>query len=211
MKGRILMGISLLVAILTTDVQNQRKKTAHRINKTRVKFSFKPDTKKFDSPLNLAADKFPELNGTVIKIRQKRIGTLMAARPSVWFLFQKKKNRQYVIYITDHPGMNPKSIYSYMTLQAQTGVFGHELSHILSYTKKNNLELIWFGIKYMFAKKRIEAETDKIALARGFGIELIEYTKYIHRSPHINQRYLRKKIKFYLSPNELEEFMPEIL
>lgn len=175
------------------------------ITSERIIFNFSSKTLKFNEALIEAAKEFPELEGTYIEIRRKRIGTMMAARPKPGFIFRKPDKRRYIIYITDKPGMNAEKIYSGMSYNAQLGVLGHELSHILDYKSKNNWQMLGFGIKYVFRKKAIEAETDCIAVERGFGEELIEYTRYIHHSPHVNRKYLLKKKKFYLSASELEK------
>jgi len=171
----------------------------------RIIFKFKKDTGKFAQPLLAAAEKFPELHGVHITIRRKKIGTLMAALPTPNFLFRRKENRRYVIFITDHPQMNAGPIYNSMSNKAMIGVLGHELSHILSYSTKNNLELIWFGIEYVFNRKNIEADTDIIAISKGFGNELIKYNDYIHNSPHTNSKYLKIKNKYYLTTTEIEQ------
>lgn len=176
-----------------------------------VTFNFSPKTYKFNDVLQEAAQAFPELNGTSVEVRRKHIGTMMAARPKPGFIFKKPEKRKYVIFITDKPEMNAEKIYSGMSYEAQLGVLGHELSHILDYNKKNNWQMLGFGIKYVFRKKAIEAETDMTAVERGFGEELIEYTRYIHQSPHVNRKYLMKKKKFYLSASELEKNLLKLM
>lgn len=209
MKGWMLMGLGLILTFFSFTFEP--KEADKKSKKNKIRFVFKPNSLKFENPLISAGEKFPELNGITVEVRRKGIGTLMAARPKPDFIFRKKENRKYVIYITDSPEMNADSVYTNMTLNAQTGVLGHELSHILTYSEKNNFKLILFGIKYAFNRRNIESETDQIAMNRGFGTQLIEYTRYVHRSPHINKRYLQKKNRFYLTAKELEQFVPNLL
>ncbi len=174
-------------------------------------FKFTPRTIKFKEALGQAAQKFPELDGLSIEVRRKHIGTMMAARPKPGFIFRKPECRKYVIFITDKPDMNAEKIYSQMSYSAQLGVLGHELSHILDYRNKTNLQMLMFATTYIFNKKSIEAKTDLTAVKRGFGDELIEYTRYIHHSPHVNRKYLLKKKKYYLSASELEKNLHALL
>ena len=172
-------------------------------NELNIKYTKK--AKPFKEPMEYAASHFPELKGVTVEVRRKHIGTMMAARPRMDFIFKKKQKRHYVIYITDCPGMNAGVIFDEMSECAKTGVLGHELSHILTYEQKNNMQLLWFGVAYLFNKKKIEEDTDKIAIEHGFADELLEYTKYIHNSPHTNRKYLRKKQRNYLSVNEMKQ------
>lgn len=171
---------------------------------------FTSKTQHFALPMEYASAHFPELEGVHIEVRRKRIGTLMAARPKIDFLFRKKEERRYVVFITDDPDMNAGLIFDGMSECAQAGVLGHELSHILTYNEKNNWQMLLFGIKYIFKKKEIEAETDIIAMQHGFGDQLIEYTHYIHKSPHTNRKYLKNKKEHYLSANEMAKILLDI-
>ena len=174
-----------------------------------INFKFNPRTEKFRLPLDSAAVHFPELQNCKIEVRRQKITTMMAARPKRNFLFHSMKNRTYVILITDKPGMRAEEIYHDLSTSATVGVFGHELSHIVSYKNKSNADLLWFGVKYMLNKKKIENKTDMIAIDHGFGPGLVEYTSYIHNSPKVNKKYLLKKKKYYYSSNELESKMHE--
>lgn len=205
MRRWILFGI-VFITLSSSKAQKTPEKNTKALTAAHgIDFKFTAKTLKFSDPLNKAAHEFPELRGLSIEVRRKHIGTMMAARPKPGFIFRKKEKRKYVIYITDKPGMNAEKLYSKMSYDAQLGVLGHELSHILDYNTKNNWQMLGFGIKYVFNKKAIEAETDHVAAQRGFGEELIEYTRYIHKSPHVNKKYLLKKKKFYLSDTELQE------
>lgn len=209
MRRWILFGIVFLTLSASKAqkyTQFVRHDTAQSIN-----FKFSAKTLKFISPIDSAAKQFPELNGYTIEVKRKHIGTMMAARPTSDFIFRKKESRKYVIFITDKPDMHADSVYAKMSYNAELGIIGHELSHILDYRLKNNWQMICFGIKYVFNKKTIEAETDLTAVRRGFGKDLVEYNRYIHRSPHVSKRYLLKKKKFYLTASEIEENISEIL
>ncbi|MBN1117430.1 MAG: hypothetical protein JXA77_09515 [Bacteroidales bacterium] len=170
-----------------------------------VKVYFKPKTQKFLKPFSDAIKAFPELKGTSIEIRRKPIGTLMAARPKPCFIFRNRKDRRYVIVITDKPSMNSDKVYNSISEFALTGVLGHELSHILDYSGKTNIQMLLFAIKYSFNRRRIEYKTDKTAISRGFGEKIIEFNKFIYHSPYVNRKYLMAKQRFYLTVSDIEE------
>lgn len=172
---------------------------------------FLDNSKQFKDPVNLASGAFKELEGVKINIKRKNIKSMMAARPRANFLFKKRENREYIIIVSNHHKMNAKVLYENMSTCAQVGVIGHELSHIVSYTKMSNLKMLWFGIKYVFKKREIEAETDMMAIRKGFGEQIIEFNHYLHHSPRTNKKYLQKKRKYYLSSIEIEQNMLESL
>lgn len=203
MKGRILLGL-IIISFSFSKAQKFECYLTENAYKHQLTLCFSEKTEKFEAPMEYAAGSFPELAGIDIEVRRKNIGTMMAARPKIDFMFRKKENRKYVVFITDHPEMNAGPIFNEMSECAQAGVFGHELSHILVYNEKNNLQMLWFGLTYLFNKKKIEEETDLIAMKRGFGDQLIEYTRFIQKSPHTNRKYLKKKRKHYLSANDIQ-------
>jgi hypothetical protein len=174
-------------------------------------FNFLGNTQQFKKSLLIASNSFYELKGITIDVKRKNIKTLMAARPKANFLFRKNKNREYVILISKKQNMNARVLYMQMSNRALIGVLGHELSHIVCYSQKSNLEMIFFGIKYVFNKKEIEVDTDIMAINKGFGKQILEFNQYIHHSSRTNKKYLRKKNRYYLSSNEIEQKILESL
>jgi hypothetical protein len=170
----------------------------------KIEFNFNQRTEKFLEYLEYAGKFYPELNGTKIEVRRKKITTMMAARPKRNFLLHSPENRKYILLITDRNDMNADSIYNKLSNCATIGVLGHELSHIVDYSHKSNAELLFFGIKYYLDRKKIESYTDLLAIDHGFGPGLVEYTHFIHHSPLVNKKYLSRKNKYYLSATELE-------
>lgn len=170
----------------------------------KIEFGYNQRTEKFCEHLEYTGKFFPELEGVKIEVRRKKITTMMAARPKRNFLLHSQQNRKYVLLITDKYDMNADSIYNILSYCAINGVLGHELSHIVDYSHKSNTELLFFGIKYVLNRKKIESYTDMLAIEHGFGPGLVEYTHFIHHSPLVNKRYLSRKNKYYLSVTELE-------
>lgn len=166
---------------------------------------FMENTSEFNNYFTTALEKFPELQNSKIEIKRKRIFTMMAARPERGFIFRPKDKRKYIILITNHPDMNADSIYSNVGNEAIIGLFGHELSHLLEYQEKNNFKMMCFVIGYVFHRRKVEVQTDMIAIERGFGPNIASYNRFIFHSHFVNKNYLHKKEKYYLSEMEIEE------
>jgi hypothetical protein len=129
----------------------------------------------------------------------------MAARPELNFLFRKKEQRTYVVFVNSNPKNYGRKMISNMSQCAQTGIIGHEFAHLLSYTTKSNTQLICFGFKYIFFKKKVERETDMTAIERGLGYQLLDFNHHVRKSELASKKYLKRKDRNYLSVVEIEE------
>ena len=157
----------------------------------------------YELPAITALSYYPELDSTIIEFKSKKLKRLGNARPKADFLFRRQVNRHYVIIINK----NAKDImgvpFSDIPFNAQTGFFGHEFAHIADYTEKNNLKLIFFGIKYLFMQKSIERYTDKIAIEHNLGQQLYDLIDFITNNPETNEDYLKFKRNNYLDCEEI--------
>ncbi|NJK86638.1 MAG: hypothetical protein HC906_12380, partial [Bacteroidales bacterium] len=84
-------------------------------------------------PVLKAIQKYPDLADCHIEFRYKKLNTLMAARPTMDFLFCRKENRKYVIFVSTNSSNNCRKVFSRMSEQSMTGIIGHELAHIVDY------------------------------------------------------------------------------
>lgn len=88
-----------------------------------------------------------------------------------------------------------------------TGWFAHELGHLVDYRSYNNLNMIFFGIKYLLSEKfKREAEhaADRIAIRHGFRQEIIATKKFILEHNLLEESY-KNKIRKYYMPIEMAE------
>jgi hypothetical protein len=152
---------------------------------------------------------YPELKDVNIKVRYGIIKTTMQCRPRWDLIFHKKKNRSYVIYIGNKIKKGKGILYRNLPLNAQIGVIGHELAHIIDYQSMNNLQMIQFGINYLKSKKKreIENRTDLIAIYRGLGYQISDFSKYVFEESGASFEYLKYKMKFYFRPNQIKEIL----
>ncbi len=153
-------------------------------------------------PALAALQYFPELDSVPIYFTRKKLGTIMAARPRLNFLFRRKRNREYLILLNEKP-LYSDSVFNNLPFNAQVGIIGHELSHINYYTHLSNFGIIIFGFRYLFMKKEIERATDYTAIQHNLGWQLYDVRRHVLLNKNIDNYYRHNKISNYLSPTEI--------
>lgn len=210
--GVILFNFSLNFKKIDVEPVQKISKDFIQLNleKLKLKFSFnKLVPKEIQSNFYTAIGYYPELKKVNIKVRYGHIKTTMQCRPRWDFLFHKKKNRSYVIYIDNTTKHANGVLYNNLPLNAQIGVIGHELAHIIDYQTMNNMQIIRFGINYLKApkKKEIENRTDLIAIHRGLGHQIKDFSKYVFEDSNAPFEYVNYKMKYYFQPNQINEIL----
>ena len=158
---------------------------------------------------------YPELKNTSIsfKIKKSIKKSTMQAQPTWVFLWKSRKNRSYVILISNTFKIEGQE---FNTLDIPSEVFigwiGHELGHIMDYERRSKLSLILFGINYLISSKSIkEAErtADTFAVSHGMATYILATKDFILNNASIAQDYKARIIKYYLSPEEIMELVEE--
>ena len=179
--------------------------------KFKLKFGInKKVPKEIQSNFFTAIGYYPELKDINIKVRYGKIKTTMQCRPRWDFLFHKKENRSYVIYIGDNVKNDRSILYKDLPLNAQIGVIGHELAHIIDYRSMNNFQMVQFGIDYLIKatkKKEIENRIDLIAIHRGLGYQIKDFSKYVFEDSGASFEYIKYKMRYYFNPNQINEIL----
>tara|TARA_R110002049_G_scaffold309200_2_gene518508 strand:- start:15751 stop:16311 length:561 start_codon:yes stop_codon:yes gene_type:complete len=156
---------------------------------------------------------YPSLKDTHIEFRFKKSikKSTMQARPSFGSFFRSKKNRRYVILISEIFKISDKK---FLTIHIESdiliGWLGHELGHIMDYQNRSKLNLIWFGLKYVFSENHIvEAEraADTYAVNQGMEDYILKTKNFILNHADITLSYKERIIKYYLSPEEIMELV----
>ena len=153
---------------------------------------------------------YPELKDVKIRIKYGRIKTSMAAIPKPSsLLFRKRTNRTYTIIINKKEKSDPARLVNMAPFNAQVGLFGHELAHILDYKEKSNCQMVGFAISYLNQKKRKQTEwkTDSITVAHGLGWQLYHFTHFVFNEADINPKYRKYKTKYYMKPEALYQMV----
>ena len=160
---------------------------------------------KYELQTLIALSYFPELKNTKISFRRREFRTTMAARPKGIEVFRAKGKRHYIIYINDYPSskVSPDSV----SFNAQIGVIGHELAHLVDYEQTSSLKMLIVGFSYLNKKFRTKFEraTDLRTINHGLLWQCYDFALYVHNSSVAPTEYINYKKKFYMSPKEIKE------
>ncbi|MGJ8550323.1 hypothetical protein [Winogradskyella wichelsiae] len=158
---------------------------------------------------------YPQLEHTKIEFRFKKNikKSTMQARPMFSSFFKSRKNRNYVILISEKFQIADKK---FSTRHIPDAIFigwiGHELGHVMDYQNRSKLNLVWFGLKYLLSQNHIiEAEraADSFAVAHGMEDYILKTKDFILNNADITQSYKNRIIKYYLSPEEIMHLVEE--
>ncbi|SFZ91796.1 hypothetical protein SAMN05428642_102335 [Flaviramulus basaltis] len=159
--------------------------------------------------VHTALSYFPELNETKIEFKFKKNikKSTMQAQPTFKSFFRNRKHRSYIILISEkfkitNQEFSTKDIPSDILI----GWIGHELGHVMDYQTRSNLNLIWFGIKYLLSDSHIvEAEraADTFAVNQGMEDYILKTKSFILNHADISTTYKNRIKRFYLSPEEI--------
>ena len=160
---------------------------------------------KYELQTLVALSFYPELKDTEISFRRRKLKTTMVARPKGINVFRAKGKRHYIIYINDYPSskVSPDSV----SFNAQIGVIGHELAHLVDYEQTSSLKMLIVGFSYLNKKFRTKFEraTDLRTINHGLLWQCYDFALYVHNSSVAPTEYINYKKKFYMSPKEIKE------
>ncbi|WP_223883368.1 MULTISPECIES: hypothetical protein [Arenibacter] len=159
---------------------------------------------------------YPELENTPITVKFKKNikKSTMMAQPNFWSLFGSRKKRKYIILISEKFKISGTEFHTKsIDPKIMIGWLGHELGHIMDYKNRSSLNLLWFGVKYLFSGSYIvEAEraADTYAVAQGMGTYILDTKNFILDHAEIRQEYKDRIKKYYLSPEEIMVLVEEM-
>jgi hypothetical protein len=157
----------------------------------------------------VALSYYPELSGTRIVFKKKRIITTMASRPPFKVIFQPDKTRTYNICISTKKNLKG-ALLTDVVFNEQIGVIGHELGHITDYINKSKWQLAKTFFGYLFFhkfKKKIEAGADMATINHGLGWQLYYFGDFIQNRSKVRNKYKKHKSRFYLSAGDILELL----
>ena len=160
---------------------------------------------KYELQTLVALSFYPELKNTKISFKRRELKTTMVARPKGINVFRAKGKRHYIIYINDYPSskVSPDSV----SFNAQIGVIGHELAHLVDYEQTSSLKMLIVGFSYLNKKFRTKFEraTDLRTINHGLLWQCYDFAMYVHNSSIAPAEYINYKKKFYMSPEEIKK------
>lgn len=157
----------------------------------------------------IALSHYPELVDAKIEFKTAKIKTTLNARPSVAsLLFRSKLKRKYVIRINSQI---EDSIISFNAIpfNAKVGVLGHEFAHILDYQQRNFFQVLgrMFAYAGKKSKAKFEHEIDGIAIDKGFGWQLYDWSTFVLEQSNATAKYKAFKREIYLTPAQIQQRM----
>ncbi|WP_435415596.1 hypothetical protein [Polaribacter aestuariivivens] len=177
--------------------------------------------KKHIIPLNIkeevefALKYYPQLKDTKIEFKFKKNikKSTMQARPTFDSFFKSKKDRKYLILISEKFKISGRE---FSTVDIPKDIFigwiGHELGHIMDYQHRGKWNLIWFGLKYLFSDTHIvEAEraADSFAVKHKMEKYILKTKDFILNNADISETYKKRIKRYYLSPEEIMVLIEE--
>ncbi len=158
---------------------------------------------------------FPSLKNTEIEFKFKKDikKSTMQAQPKFLNLLLPKTSRSYVIYISNKFKISNQELKTTdIPFDVFVGWIGHELGHIMDYEEMNNLQLIWFGFKYILLEKHIinaERKADHFAVQQGMEDYIMKTKNFILNHADITETYKNRIKRYYLSPEEIMKLVSD--
>lgn len=158
---------------------------------------------------------YPELENVPIefKLTKKMSASVMKAQPKFLSLFKSKEKREYIILISRHFDIQKMELHtSYIPRKVLIGWLGHELGHIMDYCTRSSINLIGFGIGYLFSEtfiRKAEQTADRYAIRHNMKDYILETKSYILNHTELSDRYKEKIKRLYVSPEQILEFVNE--
>jgi hypothetical protein len=205
----LFFSIFPLKAIDHAPISVYRPEVEKMIDSLENKFGKRKNvTEEFRLAFYYAISYYPELINTRIIFREKKLATTMAARPTALSIIRTRKHRTYCIYINSNEN-HPSPVLSEFTFNAQIGIIGHELAHILHYRDERSKHVLHEAINYRKEnfKSHFERETDSMTIARGLGWQLYDFTSQLHALKSVPEEYKKYKIKMYMTPAQIFSMM----
>jgi hypothetical protein len=145
--------------------------------------------KQYDDVIRIALLYFPELAKTNIEFQIKKNKAPLSARPLFVSVFKKATHRKYIITISNETkGLLRPIQFSNLSFNAQIGVIGHELSHIVEYDSKQSVYFIRLALKHLRKKRmdQFEYNTDKRCVEHKLGYQLLSWSTEVREK--LNQK-----------------------
>lgn len=156
---------------------------------------------------------YPELKDTAINFEFKKNikKSTMQAQPTASSFLKRKGQRSYNIFISETVKISGEVLYTVdMPQEVLIGWIGHELGHVMDYKNRSNLNLMWFGVKYLLSDNHIataERAADTYAVQSGMEQYILKTKDFILSQANLEQSYIARIKKYYLSPEEIMEII----
>lgn len=161
----------------------------------------------FELPALIALSYYPELKDVRLTVGFGKINTTMQCQPKFGSLLARKP-RVYEILINNDPTFD--GVYlSDVPFNAQIGVIGHELAHIVDYERRSALGVAGIGLEYLSEKGKVHVEhcVDSITVRAGLGWQLYDWAHFVLEESKATPAYKDFKRKVYMQPEEIADWL----
>ena len=151
----------------------------------------------YEKQVLFALSYFPELVHThiVFSIEKSNSG-IISTRPFYSSLLKRSSRRSYLVVINDSAKGRTFPTWLQCEVNGQVGILGHELSHIIYFSKQTGLGLLGLGVAHISTRfmDRFENKTDSVDIERGLGYQLIAWNEYLGKTfKHMHPDNLRER------------------
>ena len=166
--------------------------------------SNKKFVKDFELQALIALSYYPELKNVPITFKYQDIRTTMEVRPE-YFSALKHSNRKYIVFI-DTNTHNESVLLKDVSFNAQVGVIGHELAHIIDFENRSLKSLILLALRYTILNNhaKYERSIDQLTIDRGLGWQTLEFADFMQNKSKASVKYKKFKLANYLSDIEIQ-------
>ena len=135
----------------------------------------------YEKEILTALSFYPEIQENRVDFVLRRGYAPLSSRPTFGGLFRSARHRKYKVFISTGSGGGWDSIIlAHAPYDARIGVLGHEISHVLNFSRMSGTQLAWLGVSHVSKTymNRFEFRTDSLCIAQGMGDYL--YAMSIH-------------------------------
>ena len=159
---------------------------------------------KYDSLVVFLSDSLDDILDVKIKVKEKRIGTTMAMRPSFFSVFKKPEKRTYVLCINNREDFSG-ILFRDVPHEARIGLVAHELMHVRDYQARGFGGIVERGWQYLSksGKHKFEHEIDQMVIDAGFGFFLYYWSAYVLEESDVDEKYREFKRRVYMNPKKI--------
>lgn len=163
----------------------------------------------------IALSHYPELKETSIefKFKKKIKKSTMQAQPVFGSIFKTRGKRKYKILISERIKITDTIYYTKdMPSEIMIGWLGHELGHIMDFKDRSGINLVGFGLGYVFSKnyiKKAERRADSYAISHGMEKYILATKEFILTKAGLTQKYIDRIKELYLSPEEIMQMVED--
>ena len=163
---------------------------------------------KFRLQCLIALSYYPSLSDVHIDFTFSNISTTMECRPTPYSVIHNSLKKEYIIYINNDKNFEGVLLDN-VPFNAQIGVIGHELAHIIDYENQNTIGIINRGLEYLSVetKKEYEHYIDSLTIRNGLGWQLYDWADFILNKSAASEEYKDFKRTTYMIPEQIKSYI----